>query len=58
MRKMFYPNDGRPPISFNSEEDIAEYMGEVMNDFGPVEIDGDLVLTKIQGQYVGLGKLK
>lgn len=55
---MFYPNDGRPPISFNSEEDIAEYMGEVMNDFGPVEIDGDLVLTKIQGQYVGLGKLK
>lgn len=58
MSKMFYPNDGRPPISFNSKEDIAEYMGEIMNDFGPIEIEGDLVLAQIQGQYVSLGKVK
>lgn len=58
MRKMFYPNDGRTPIPFTSKEDIAEYMGEVMNDFGPIEIDGDQVLTQIQGQYVSLGKVK
>lgn len=58
MTKMFYPNDGRPAIPVSSERDIAEYMGEVMNDFGPIEINGDLVLTQLHGQYIGIGKLK
>ncbi len=55
---MFYPNDGRPAIPFTSTEDITEYMGEVMRDFGPVEIEGGSVLTQIQGQYVKIGKVK
>lgn len=58
MSKMFYPNDGRPAISFTSTEDITEYMGEVMRDFGPVEIEEGSVLTQIQGQYVKIGKVK
>ena len=55
---MFYPNDGRPAIPFTSTEDITEYMGEVMRDFGPVEIKGDSVLTQIHGQYINIGKVK
>ena len=55
---MFYPNDGRPPIPFTSNEAIAEYMGEVMHDFGPIEIEGDSVLTQIQGQYLKIGEVK
>lgn len=58
MGKMFYPKDGRPAIPFTSTEDITEYMGEVMRDFGPVEIEGGSVLTQIQGQYVKIGKVK
>lgn len=58
MSELFYPNDGRPPISFTSKEDIAEYMGEAMNGFGPVEIEGDLVLVQMQGQYIKIGKVK
>lgn len=58
MSKMFYPNDGRPPIPFTSNEAIAEYMGEVMHDFGPIEIEGDSVLTQIQGQYLKIGEVK
>jgi len=33
-------------------------MGEIMSDFGPIEIEDNLVLTQIHGQYVGIGKLK
>ncbi|MBQ9231565.1 MAG: hypothetical protein IJ190_10390 [Prevotella sp.] len=58
MNKMFYPNDGRPPISFTSKEAIAEYMGEIMNGFGPIEIEGDSVLTQIQGHYLKIGEVK
>lgn len=58
MSKMFYPNNGRPAISVSSVKDIANYMGEIMSDFGPIEIEDNLVLTQIHGQYVGIGKLK
>lgn len=58
MSKLFYPNDGRPPISFTSKEVIAEYMGEVMNGYGTVEIEGNSVLTQIQGQYLKIGEVK
>lgn len=58
MNKKFYPNDGRPPIPFNSIDDITKYMGDIMSDFGPIEIEGDLVLAQMQGQYIGIGKLK
>lgn len=58
MSKKFYPNDGRPPISFTSTNEIAKYMGEIMNDFGPIEIDGDSVITQIHGQYLKIGEVK
>lgn len=58
MTKMFYPSDGRPAIPVSSENDIAECMGEIMNDFGPIEINGDLVLTQLHGQYIEIGKIK
>ena len=58
MTKLFYPNDGRPAIPVSSENDIAEYMGEIMNDFEPIEIERDLVLTQLHGEYIGIGKLK
>ena len=58
MTKMFYPNDGRPAIQVSSERDIAECMGEIINDFGPIEVNGDLVLTQLNGQFVEIGKLR
>ncbi len=58
MTKMFYPNDGRPAIPVSSEKDIVNYMGDILNDFGPIEIEGDLVLTQLHGQYIAIGKLK
>ncbi len=58
MNKKFYPNDGRPPISFASTDEIAEYMGEIMQNLGPIEVDGKNVLTQIYGQYLKLGEVK
>lgn len=58
MNKVFIPKDGRPAIPVSSIEDIKEYMGEIMNEFGPIEVQGDLVLTQIQGQYIKIGELK
>ncbi len=58
MNKVFIPTDGRPAIPVSSIEDIKEYMGDIMNKFGPIEIQGDFVLTQIQGQYLKIGELK
>ena len=54
----FYPNDGRPSKEVINEDDIREYMGEVMNDFGPLEFNGNKVLTHLNGQYICIGILK
>lgn len=58
MNKVFIPNDGRPAISVSSIEDIEKYMGEIMNGFGSIEVQGSSVLTQIQGQYIKIGELK
>ena len=58
MKKVFIPKDGRPAIPVSSIEDIKEYMGDIINEFGPIELQGDLVLTQIQGQYIKIGELK
>ena len=58
MSKVFIPRDGRPAIPVSSKEDIKRYMGEIMDEFGPIELQGDYVLTQIQGQYIKLGKLQ
>ena len=55
---MFYPNDGRPAIPFTSTQDIVDYMGEAMKDFGPVEISDNHVLTQKYGQYIKIGEVK
>ncbi len=54
----FYPNDGRPSKEIFNEDDIREYMGEVMNGFGPLEIRDKKVLTQLNGQYICIGKIK
>ena len=33
-------------------------MGEIMNDFGPIEIQGEHVLTQMNGQYFLIGELR
>lgn len=58
MSKKFYPNDGRSAIPFKSVEDIADYMGKIMHDLGPIEIVGESVITQIQGQYLKIGEIK
>ena len=58
MSKMFYPNDGRPAIPFTSTQDIVDYMGEAMKDFGPVEISDNHLLTQKYGQYIKIGEVK
>ena len=32
-------------------------MGEIMNEFGSIELNGNLVLAQIHGQYIIIGKL-
>ncbi len=54
----FYPNDGRPAITISSIDDIVNYMGGIMYDFGPVEIQDGLVLTQIHGHYVVIGEVR
>lgn len=58
MNKVFIPTDGRPAIPVSSTEDIKRYMGEIINELGPIEVQGDFVLTQIQGQYIKIGELK
>ncbi|MBQ8095846.1 MAG: hypothetical protein IJ243_01985 [Prevotella sp.] len=58
MKKVFIPNDGRPPIEFTSLEDIKEYMGDIMDTFGPIETQGEHVLTRIGGQYIQIGAIR
>jgi len=55
MSKKFYPNDGRPAIPFTSTQDIVDYMGDVVKNFGPVEINDNHVLTQKNGQYIKIG---
>lgn len=58
MNKKFYPNDGRPAIPFTSTQDIVDYMGDVVKNFGPVEINDNHVLTQKNGQYIKIGEVK
>jgi hypothetical protein len=58
MSKMFYPNDGRSAIPFTSTQDIYDYMGDAMMNFGPIEIRDNHVLTQKYGQYIKIGELK
>jgi len=58
MSKKFYPKDGRPAVLVSSPKDIEKYMGEIMNDFGPIEIQEEHVLTQINGQYIQIGELR
>lgn len=57
-KRTFRPNDGRPDIQVSSLDEIRLYMGEVMNDFGPIEVvRGNLVVTYLNGLPVTLGTL-
>lgn len=58
MSKKFYPNDGRPAIPFTSMQDIIDYMGDTMKNFGPVEISDNHVITQKYGQYIKIGEVK
>lgn len=54
----FYPNDGRPPKQISSVKDIKEYMGDSLDDFGPITVDDNNVLTSHHGQYICIGVIK
>lgn len=58
MEYKFQPNDGRPPKTVSSMEDIRIYMGDVLDSFDNVEINGNLVLAYLQGQGVCIGKIE
>ena len=53
-----YPNDSRNPIEITSIDDIKAYMGDVMDSFGEIEIEGESVMTSLHGQYICIGKLQ
>lgn len=55
---LFYPNDGRPFKEVFNEDDIREYMGEVLNGFGPLEVRDNRVLAQLNGQYTCIGIIK
>lgn len=54
----FYPNDGRNPIEVSSTDDIKAYMGDIMDSFSEIQIEGDTVMTSLKGQYISIGKLQ
>ena len=58
MSKKFYPNDGRPAIPFTSKEDLVKYMGNILNDFSTLEIEGNHVMTQKHGQYIKIGEVR
>lgn len=55
--KKFYPNDGRPGIAITSVDDIRRYMGDVIDSFDSIEIDGEHVLAYIGGQPIKIGRV-
>lgn len=55
--KNFYPNDGRPSTEIASIDDIRNYMGDVIDSFNPIEIEGKHVLAYMEGQPVKIGEL-
>ena len=57
MNKTFHPKNGEP-IPVSSLEDIKKYMGEIMNYFGPIEIQDGHVLTHKNGQFFLIGELR
>lgn len=53
----FTPNDGRQPIIVNDTEDIRAYMGDIMNYFDDIVIQGENVLVGLKGHYTGIGRI-
>ena len=53
----FYPHDGRDPILVSCIDDIRNYMGEFLVGYGPIEIEGNRVLTNLHGQYICIGTI-
>lgn len=58
MEYKFRPNDGRPPKTVSSKEDIRAYMGDVLSDFDNVDIHDNQVIAYLHGQGVCIGKLE
>lgn len=57
-KRLFKPIDGRPEIEVSSKEEIRQYVGNIMNYFGPIEIiNDDLVVTYLDGSPFTLGHL-
>lgn len=54
---LFQANDGRPPIEVTSTNEIREYMGDSLKDYGPIEILEGKVLTNLYGQYICIGTI-
>lgn len=58
MERIFRPKDGRPDIQVSSLNEIRQYMGGVMNEFGDIEvINNNLVVTYLDGLPITLGDL-
>ena len=58
MERIFRPKDGRPDIQVSSLNEIRQYMGAVMNEFGQIEvINNNLVVTYLNGLPITLGDL-
>ena len=56
--RMFKPNDGRPSILISSLDEIREYMGNVMTNFGDIEVvNNNIVVTYLNGLPITLGYL-
>lgn len=52
---VFYPKDGRKPIEVSSTNDIRNYMGEIMDGFGDIEIYQGMVMTYKDGMPICIG---
>lgn len=59
MSKAFFiPNDGRQPIEVSCENDIRNYMGDVIEYFETIEIHDSHVLINKGGQFIQIGRME
>lgn len=56
--KMLFTRNGGTPVMVSSIEDIKKNLGDMLQGFDDVEIDGSKVLARIGIDYIPIGRIQ
>ena len=56
--KMLFTRNGDIPVMVSSNEDIKKNLGDMLQGFDDVEIDGSKVLARIVIDYIPIGRIQ